>query len=254
MTGAARGIGAASVRRLARAKWAVVAVDVCKDDPGIRYPLASRQDMDQLVEECGENVVPIIGDVRDLETLVEAVSCAKERFGGLDAAIGAAGIILGGDSFWTGEPRELDILFDVNVRGVANLARTAIPALLERPSPRSGRFIVIASGAAHTGLPRLAAYCASKHAVLGLVRGLSRDLATTGITSNVVSPGSTRTAMLEESARLYELADLETFSEHQSVGRIIEPEEIAESIAWLVSEHSSAVNGAEIRVDGGFIG
>ena len=85
-------------------------------------------------------------------------------------------------------------MLDVNLGGVLALARAAIPALLRRPAPRSGRFLAVASAAATRGLPMLAAYCAAKAGVAGLVRALAVELADTGVTANAVSPGSTDTA------------------------------------------------------------
>jgi NAD(P)-dependent dehydrogenase (short-subunit alcohol dehydrogenase family) len=77
------------------------------------------------------------------------------------------------------------------------------------------------------------------------------DLAETGVTANVVSPGSTRTPILEASARLYGLDSVEAFVDQQPIGRLLEPSEPAAMIAWLCSAHSSAVTGAVFAVDGG---
>ena len=142
-------------------------------------------------------------------------------------------------------------MLDVNVWGVINLARVAVPALLERPVPRIGRFVAVASSAAVQGLPRLASYCASKAAVTGFVRGLAADLRGTGVTANAVSPGSTDTAMLAESARLYDLADTQEFAAQQPVERLISPAEVAAAIAWLAGPETDAVTGAVVPVDGG---
>ena len=85
----------------------------------------------------------------------------------------------------------------------------------------------------------------------GLVRGLAADLAGTGVTANAVCPGSTDTAMLAESARLYALADTAPFAEQQSVRRLLAPDEVAAALVWLAGEASSALTGAVIPVDGG---
>jgi len=77
------------------------------------------------------------------------------------------------------------------------------------------------------------------------------DLAPYGITANAVSPGSTRTRLLDASAEVYELASPEEFAQHQPIGRLIEPMEVAASIAWLCSPAASAITGADVAVDGG---
>ena len=87
-----------------------------------------------------------------------------------------------------------------------------------------------------------------------MVRGLARDLAGSGVTATTVSPGSTRTVMLEATASLYGLSGTDELVQHQSLGRVIEPEEVVAAIVWALSEESSAMTGADIRVDGGFHG
>lgn len=252
VTGAARGIGAAVVRRLAGDGWCVVAADRCADDPAVGYPLGTREQLAELAAEYPDRVIDAVADVRDPEALREVVSLAEERFGGLDAAVGAAALMAGGKPFWEAEESEWEVLFSTGVTGVANLARTAIPALLRRPSPRSGRFVALASAAAHRGLWRLTSYNAAKHAVVGLVRGLAHDLRGTGVCASAVSPGSTRTDMLSATADLYELSDVEQFAEHQLTDGVLDPDEIAATVAFLCSRDSSAITGTVVHADGGF--
>ena len=253
ITGAARGIGAAVVRRLARAGWAVVAVDRCADDPGVPYPLASAE---QLAALAGTfpNVRAVRADVRDAAAVAGAVEVAEREFGRLDAAVAAAAVILGGNPAWELSDADWRTLLDVDVTGVLNLARAAVPALLRSPQPRHGRFVALASAAAHRGLWRLGGYCAAKHAVLGLVRALACDLQGTGVNAVAVSPGSTRTDMLQATADLYQLADAEQLAGHQLVRRLLEPEEVASVVAWACSPEASAVTGSVLHADGGFTG
>jgi NAD(P)-dependent dehydrogenase (short-subunit alcohol dehydrogenase family) len=142
---------------------------------------------------------------------------------------------------------------DTNFHGVANLARATVPRLLQAP-PGRGRFVAVVSIAGEIGLPRLAAYVASKHAALGYIRSLAADLGPTGVTANAILPGSTRTALLERSAQVYGLTDIEQFGPAQRLGRLIEPADIAAAASWLCGPDSSAVTGTDFRVDGGFVG
>jgi SDR family mycofactocin-dependent oxidoreductase len=249
VTGAARGIGAATVRRLAADGWSVVAVDCCADDPALPYPLATRSELDAL-RDAGD-VTTVVADVRDVAALDAAVQTAVTSYGGLDAALAVAGVVAGGQPYWDSDPAAERVVLDVDLGGVLNLARVAVPVLLQRPEPRTGRFVAVASAAATRGLDKLAAYCAAKAGVTGFVRGLAADLAGTGVTANAVSPGSTATPALEASAALYDLPDTSAFEKQQLVCRLLDVDEVAAALAWLAGPESSAMTGAVMAVDGG---
>jgi SDR family mycofactocin-dependent oxidoreductase len=254
VTGAARGIGAATVQVLAEQGWAVLAVDLADDDPALPYPMGTRAELSTVVKAANRTAGEAracVADVRDSAALAAAVADAESHWGGLDAAVAAAGVIAGGVPLWEMPPEQERAVLDVDLGGVVNLARAAIPALLRRPQPRSGRFLAVASAAATRGLPMLAAYCAAKAAVAGLIRALGAELGGTGITANAVSPGSTDTPILAESARLYGLPAAESFAAQQPVHRLLEPGEIAALLAFLAGPGSSAMTGAVVPVDGG---
>jgi SDR family mycofactocin-dependent oxidoreductase len=236
ITGAAGGIGSATVAHLCDDGYAVVALD-------------RRPEVESLARD---RVVPVVADVRDRPALDDAVALAVRTFGRLDVVVAAAAVIRGGRPMWETEPDDVDELLDIDARGVWNTAAAALPAMLEGTDPSGCRFVAVASAAGHRGLFGLAAYTMAKHAVVGLVRGLAADLVGTGVTASAVSPGSTRTSMLEQTADLYGLPDSEGLAARQLVGRLLEPDEVAAAIAFCCSREGGVINGTVVHADGGF--
>ena len=233
VTGAAGGIGSATVRILAAQGFCVVGLD-----------LREAPQSDQAAH--------VVGDVRDRAALDGAVALALERWGRLDASVAAAAVIAGGHPLWEAPDGELADLLDVDVRGVWNTAAAAVPAMLAGPDPSGCRFVAVASAAGTFGLHHLAAYTTAKHAVVGLVRGLAADLVATGVTAVAVSPGSTRTDLLDATADLYGVPDPTVFASNQLLRRLLEPDEVAATIAFCCSVEGGVLNGSVVHADGGF--
>lgn len=256
VTGGARGIGAATVEALCRQGTHVVAVDSCagEDRPaGVDYDLALREDLKAVAARFPGQVNAHVADVRRVEELAHVVEDTVARWGRLDVAVAAAGLIAGGRPLWETPPGQVESLLAVNLHGVWNTAAAVVPAMLASADPGACRFVAVASAAGERGLFRLAAYNASKHAVIGLVRGLAADLVGTGVTAVAVSPGSTRTDMLSATAAIYDI-DREQFSEQQLIRRLIGPEQIAATIAFCCSPDGAVLNGSVVNADGGFSG
>lgn len=256
VTGAARGIGAATVDTLCRHGYRVTALDLCAGEdvpPGIGYPLAASADLALVGERWPDRVLTVEADVRDPEALRSSVQATVERFGQLDAAVAAAGVVVGGSPQWETPASHLATLLDINFHGVWNTAAAVIPALLAGHDPAGGRFVAVASAAGERGLFHLTGYTASKHAVIGIVRGLAADLVGTGVTAVAVAPGSTDTAMLAASADLYDTTPA-ALARHQRLRRLLKPEEVAATIALCCSPEGAALNGSVVHADGGFTG
>ena len=251
VTGAARGIGAATTDALVNDGYRVIAVDRCRDIPDIAYAMATPADLDDVVDRHGEAVLGLVGDVRSATDMQLAVETATRHFGRLDVIVACAGVIGAGGPLWEISDEAWDAVWSVNVLGTRRLIEAAAPTLIANGTQANGRVVAVASAAGSIGLRHLAAYTAAKHAVVGLIRAVAMDFAEFGVTANVVSPGSTRTAILEASAKVYGLESGEAFAAQQPIGRLIDPIEIAAAIAWLCSPASSALTGADIAVDGG---
>lgn len=148
-------------------------------------------------------------------------------------------------------------MIDVNLMGVVNAAQAVTRSMAER---RQGRIVAIASTAGLKGYPYVSAYCAAKHAVVGLVRSLALELAASGVTVNAVCPGFTDTDLVAESverivrktgrSRDEALAEL---ASHNPQGRLVSPAEVADAVLWLCSPGAGAVTGQAIAVAGGEI-
>jgi len=256
VTGAGRGIGAATVAALCAQGYRVVAVDGCAGDStssGADYPLATRADLDA-VAACPDRTSTYVADVRDPHQLAGAVTFTLERHGRLDAVVAAAGVIAGGTPLWETSDQVFRDQWETNAGGVWNTARATIPAFLNGPSPAGCRFVAVASAAGSRGLFHLSAYNASKHAVIGIVRGLAADLVGSGVTAVAVSPGSTNTSMLSATAELYGLSDPNELAESQLLRRTIDPAEMAATIAFCCSLEGGILNGSVVAADGGFAG
>jgi NAD(P)-dependent dehydrogenase (short-subunit alcohol dehydrogenase family) len=124
--------------------------------------------------------------------------------------------------------------------------------MLDGPDPSGCRFVAVASAAGTYGLFNLAAYTTAKHAVVGLAKGLAADLVATGVTAVAVSPGSTRTDMLQATADLYGVPDPAVFASNQLLRRLLEPDEVAATIAFCCSVEGGVLNGGVVHADGGF--
>ncbi|MEY4130621.1 MAG: hypothetical protein RLZZ31_745 [Actinomycetota bacterium] len=256
ITGAARGIGACTAQRLAQRGYSVALLDLAGGNEIASIPApyqsATMDDLESAVARCGGHGHGYSIDVRDGDAMVQLGNELAEKFGGIDVAVAAAGAVSGSQPLWETSSDVWQAMVEINLTGVFHLVRATVGSMLSSPAPRHGRFIAVASAAAHYGLPQLGAYSAAKHGVAGLISSLAAELGTSGVTANAVCPGSTRTAMLDASAAVYGLNNADEFAQQARIGRLIDPDEIAATIEWLATDAPSALTGALIDVDGGF--
>jgi meso-butanediol dehydrogenase/(S,S)-butanediol dehydrogenase/diacetyl reductase len=258
VTGAARGIGRAIAIGLAHAGCDVAVSDIAQSQDGITvYPLGSDAELAVTagqVRKLGRKSTAIQADVTRHADVEEMVRTVEERLGGLDVLVANAGIIMAGPVAGMSED-QWERIFDVNVKGVFLCAKSAIPRLAKRGG---GRIVNIASVAGKTGRAGLAAYCASKAAVISLTQSMAEELGPMGIAVNAICPGYLKTAMFTQVlnpllAKLYHAPEdevFEKFVQRQTfLGRGQTPEDIAEATVYLCRAEN--VTGVTLTVAGG---
>jgi NAD(P)-dependent dehydrogenase (short-subunit alcohol dehydrogenase family) len=234
VTGAAGGVGRATVAALREAGAAVVAEDI---DPGV-----------QELAEGDDRVAALVGDVAEAAVAQRAVALARERFGALDLLVNNAALFLLKSILDTTD-EEWDRLMRANVRGAFVHARAALPALAER----RGSIVNVASVAGVVGAPGQATYSATKGAIVQLTRQLAVEFAPQGIRVNAVGPGAIDTPFVARSlgvAAEDRPVPPEVVASHP-LGRVAEPREIAGVIAFLASPLAGFMTGAIVMADGG---
>jgi NAD(P)-dependent dehydrogenase (short-subunit alcohol dehydrogenase family) len=225
VTGAAGGIGQACAQRLATEGAMVAAADL---------------------EAPAGGAAALAGDVTVAEDAERLVAEAAEALGGLDGLLLAAGI------HWTGPTHEMPPeafakVMDVSVNGTFLCCRAALPRFVEQGS---GRIVTLGSTASLRGAPGLAAYSAAKGAVLNLTKSIAAEYARAGVRANCLCPGSTDTPLLRR--LMAERDNADAFRDRHPIGRFAEPEEIAATAAFLLSDEASFFVGSTVVVDGGF--
>ena len=262
ITGVARGQGRAHAVRLAREGADILGVDICADTPSIDYPNATQADLDettQLVEAEGRKVVALQADVRDLAGLQKAFDEGVSSLGRVDIVLANAGIVRlgdGGDSaaVWG------DII-NTNLTGSWNTVSVALPTL--RAGGRGGSIVITSSTAGLRASPGFAvgqvAYTASKTGLVGLMKQLAVSLAPESIRVNSVHPTGVKSGMtINEAMMTLALQAAEGGDNSISAIQnampidILEPEDVSDAVAFLVSDQAKWITGVALPIDAGF--
>ncbi|MBK7721167.1 MAG: SDR family NAD(P)-dependent oxidoreductase [Austwickia sp.] len=252
VTGAARGLGAAVCSRFVQRGLQVIAVDHCVgDESDSGYAHAAPADLERLSERLGDSIRPVMLDVRDAPALEQALVQRLRPQEHLVTVVAAAATIEGGAYLWESDPAVLDRLWQSNVCTVWSTATATVPQLLRTAHagiPAS--FVAVASLAGHTGLYHLSAYCAVKHAVVGLIRGLAADLVNQGVYVSAVSPDAMATAMLDATASLYGLDSVDALVADMECRAPLSPDDVAAMVEFACA-NGPTVHGTAIRATGG---
>jgi SDR family mycofactocin-dependent oxidoreductase len=259
ITGAARGQGRAHAVRLAADGASVIAVDLCEQIASVPYPLATPEDLAatvKLVEDTGGRIVARQGDVRERASLSSALQAGLDEFGRLDIVVANAGIapMQSGDDGWR------DVI-DVNLTGVYNTIKAAIPTMVKQGTGGSIVLISSAAGLAGVASPDAGSvgYAAAKHGVVGLMRVYANLLAKQSIRVNSIHPTGVETTMINNEFTRGWLAKMAAESDSPgSMGNalpvdVLQADDIANAVAWLVSDQARYITGVTLPVDAGFL-
>lgn len=234
VTGGSRGIGAAIARRLAR-EGANVAITYARSGDRAREVV---EDMTAL----GVRALAVRAEATDVDALRDAVARAATAFGGLDVLVNNAGIAAHGP-FEDVTVDAVDRILAIHARAAFVLVQAAVPHM-----GAGGRIVGVGSSLAErVPYPGWALYAMSKSALIGLTKGLARDLGPRGITANLVNPGPTDTASNPADGPM-----ADTIAGLTALGRYARPEEIADVVAYLAGPGAGYLTGAVVDVDGGF--
>ena len=246
VTGAARGIGLAIARTLARLGANLTMLG--------RNPERLETSAAEIAAASGTKPRIVIADVTNSASIEAAFDQAHATAGPIEILINNAGIA-GSAPFARTDSELWQSMLETNLTGTFRCAQLAFPAMIESDW---GRSVNVASTAGLRGYAYIAAYCASKHGVVGLTRALALEAAKTGVTVNAVCPGFTETEMVAETVaniiaktgRSEDQARAELATMNPQ-GRLVDPQEVADAVAWLCLPSSGAITGQAIAVAGG---
>ncbi|MCV7202033.1 3-ketoacyl-ACP reductase [Mycolicibacterium peregrinum] len=259
ITGAARGQGRAEALRLAADGADIIAIDLCDQIDSVPYPLSTPDDLAatvKLVEDAGGRIVAVQADVRDEQALRAALQTGVDRFGRLDIVVANAGIapMQSGPDGWR------DVV-DVNLTGAHHTVEAAIPIMVAQGD--GGSIVLISSAAGLIGVGGgdrgSLGYTAAKHGVVGLMRAYANFLAPHSIRVNTIHPTGVDTPMINNEftrgwlKHIAEELNAPTDFSNALPVQVIQSEDVANAVAWLVSDQARYITGVTLPVDAGIV-
>ena len=264
VTGAARGQGRSHALTLAGEGADLILLDSVRPIDQVSYAMPDHADLKEtarLVEERGRKAVVIEADVRD-ESMIDSVAAAATGLGRVDIVVANAGVLGAAKPSWELTRAEWDTLIDINLTGVWQTMKAALPHIIA--GGRGGSIIAISSIAGIRGVPHVAHYSAAKHALVGLVGSVANEVAPHNIRVNTVHPTNVRTDMIDNptAAKIFR-PDLENPTLDDGIevlGRInllpvpwVDSADISEAVLWLACDESRYVTGTALPVDAGML-
>lgn len=263
VTGAGRGQGRSHALALAREGAKIVATDVTSGMlPGVEYPVAGANDLDEtvrLVRAAGGEIIGVPADVRDRAAIDAVVAQGLETFGFIDVVVANAGVFTWGaapDLTWEG----WHTVIDINLHGTWHTVQSVLPSMIERG--KGGSIMMTASQIATRGQSNAVAYAASKAGIVGMMRALAAELAQHSIRVNTIHPSTVYTEMIlnEPVYRVFR-PDLETPTKedmdrellpfHMLDVAALEPIDVSNAVIYLASDESRYVTSIKLPIDAG---
>ena len=255
VTGAVRGQGLAHCLTLAREGADIAALDICRNLDYPHYSLGTREQLDEVVAKIirlGRRAIGLVADVREEADIKAAVERTIAEFDHIDILVNNAAVA-GMLPFWKISEAQWDAVLDTNLKGCWLTAKYVAPHMIAQ---RSGKMINIASVAGAKGSANMAHYAAAKHGLIGLTRTMAIELAPYHINVNAILPGTVASPMLDGLAEELGITpeDIQTtFLPSHLFQEVIQPQDIADAVLWLVSDQARFLTGAAIPVDGGWL-